>query len=84
MVLCRAWRRGGRAAPPPADLLSPPHPPTRPRPPRRLGHPTAHFNVGKYRRKQANRSEVQDASFFDIRWVGAPAGPRRLWARHGM
>lgn len=29
-----------------------------------LGHPTRHFNVGQYRRVQA-QGEVQDASFFD-------------------
>lgn len=30
-----------------------------------LGHPTRHFNVGNYRRSQANAGEVQDATFFD-------------------
>ncbi len=34
---------------------------------RRLGHPTRHFNVGKYRRKQRQQDEVQNASFFDAR-----------------
>lgn len=29
------------------------------------GHETQHFNVGQYRRKQNDKSEVQDASFFD-------------------
>lgn len=29
------------------------------------GHETRHFNVGQYRRKQNDTSEVQDASFFD-------------------
>jgi 6-phosphofructo-2-kinase/fructose-2,6-biphosphatase len=32
---------------------------------RRLGHNTAHFNVGNYRRLQKEANEVQDASFFD-------------------
>ncbi len=32
---------------------------------RRLGHPTSHFNVGQYRRKQRGEYEVQDAAFFD-------------------
>lgn len=31
----------------------------------RLGHNTAHFNVGNYRRLQKEANEVQDASFFD-------------------
>jgi hypothetical protein len=31
----------------------------------RLGHDTAHFNVGNYRRKQKGADEVQDAAFFD-------------------
>lgn len=31
----------------------------------RLGHNTAHFNVGNYRRMQKEANEVQDASFFD-------------------
>lgn len=35
------------------------------RPCRRLGHDTAHFNVGNYRRKQKGADEVQDAAFFD-------------------
>jgi hypothetical protein len=30
-----------------------------------LGHNTAHFNVGNYRRVQKDTTEVQDASFFD-------------------
>lgn len=30
----------------------------------RLGHTTKHFNVGQYRRKFKEDSEVQDASFF--------------------
>ncbi|KAK9833381.1 hypothetical protein WJX81_000334 [Elliptochloris bilobata] len=30
-----------------------------------LGHPTRHFNVGQYRRKQKGESDVQDAAFFD-------------------
>lgn len=29
------------------------------------GHETKHFNVGQYRRKQNEQSNVQDASFFD-------------------
>ena len=33
----------------------------------RLGHPTRHFNVGKYRRKQREEGEVQSADFFDVR-----------------
>jgi hypothetical protein len=31
----------------------------------RLGHNTAHFNVGNYRRLQKDPNEVQDATFFD-------------------
>jgi hypothetical protein len=31
----------------------------------RLGHNTAHFNVGNYRRLQKEANEVQDAAFFD-------------------
>lgn len=31
----------------------------------RLGHKTAHFNVGQYRRIQKAEEQVQDASFFD-------------------
>lgn len=31
----------------------------------RLGHNTAHFNVGNYRRSQKEANEVQDAEFFD-------------------
>ncbi len=30
-----------------------------------LGHSTAHFNVGNYRRER--RTELQDADFFDAR-----------------
>lgn len=30
-----------------------------------LGHPTRHFNVGSYRRKQRPEGVLQDASFFD-------------------
>ena len=33
--------------------------------PCRLGHPTRHFNVGQYRRKQKGEADVQDAAFFD-------------------
>jgi 6-phosphofructo-2-kinase/fructose-2,6-biphosphatase len=31
----------------------------------RLGHPTAHFNVGQYRRREKDKGDVQDAAFFD-------------------
>lgn len=31
----------------------------------RLGHNTAHINVGNYRRLQRGKQEVQDAAFFD-------------------
>jgi hypothetical protein len=31
----------------------------------RLGHPTAHFNVGQYRRKIKEGADMQDAQFFD-------------------
>ncbi|KAF6255112.1 6-phosphofructo-2-kinase-domain-containing protein [Scenedesmus sp. NREL 46B-D3] len=30
-----------------------------------LGHPTAHFNVGQYRRKIKEGADMQDAEFFD-------------------
>jgi hypothetical protein len=30
-----------------------------------LGHNTAHFNVGNYRRVQKDETAMQDASFFD-------------------
>jgi hypothetical protein len=30
-----------------------------------LGHTTAHFNVGQYRRTQKGEADVQDAAFFD-------------------
>eukprot|EP00882_Tetradesmus_deserticola_P010245 GHRQ01010823.1.p1 GENE.GHRQ01010823.1~~GHRQ01010823.1.p1 ORF type:complete len:342 (+),score=123.45 GHRQ01010823.1:652-1677(+) len=30
-----------------------------------LGHPTAHFNVGQYRRKNKEGDDLQDAAFFD-------------------
>lgn len=33
--------------------------------PRRLGHPTRHFNVGMYRRNAADQEEKHDAAFFD-------------------
>lgn len=32
---------------------------------RRLGHNTAHFNVGNYRRLQKEANEIQNAEFFD-------------------
>lgn len=32
-----------------------------------LGHQTAHFNVGNYRRKQKGETERQDANFFDAK-----------------
>ncbi len=38
-----------------------------PPPAPRLGHATRHFNVGSYRRRQKDSTEVQDASFFDHR-----------------
>jgi hypothetical protein len=31
----------------------------------RLGHATAHFNVGMYRRKIKEGADMQDAQFFD-------------------
>ena len=43
--------------------------------PRRLGHPTRHFNVGQYRRKQKGEADVQDAAFFDH---NNPARPHTL------
>lgn len=48
------------------------HPTAPSTPPPRLGHQTAHFNVGNYRRKQKGESERQDANFFDAKnQVGA-------------
>lgn len=44
----------------------------------RLGHATRHFNVGSYRRRQKDATEVQDASFFDHRNEVSCAVPHKL------
>lgn len=46
----------------------------------RLGHPTRHFNVGQYRRKQKGEADVQDAAFFDHNNPVRPAAPLTCWS----